>query len=105
MHNVISKWSPPEEKGKFISCVLGGALGTVLTWSLVGVIIENIGWIWAFYIPAIISVHMALLWLYVVADSPAKHPRISKAEKDFIEKSLGGNVSEKQVNPLIEFST
>lgn len=93
MHNVISKWAPPDEKGKFVSCVLGGALGTVLTWSFVGVIIEHIGWVWAFYIPAIISAHIAFLWLYVVADSPTKHPRITQEEKDMIEKSQGGNVS------------
>lgn len=96
MHNIISKWAPPEEKGKFVSCVMGGALGTVLTWSLVGIIIESIGWMWAFYIPAIISAHIALLWLYVVADSPRTHPRISKEERDMIEKSLGDNVTEKK---------
>lgn len=96
IHSVIAKWAPPEEKGKFVSCVLGGALGTVITWALVGFIIESYGWVWAFYIPAVISFAIAILWWFTVADSPAKHPRITKEEKDFIEKSLGNQVTDKK---------
>lgn len=36
LHNLISKWAPPAERGKFISALLGGTFGTVITWPLAG---------------------------------------------------------------------
>uniref|UniRef100_A0A1B0G4N9 Uncharacterized protein n=1 Tax=Glossina morsitans morsitans TaxID=37546 RepID=A0A1B0G4N9_GLOMM len=31
-HNLISKWAPPDEKGKFVASLMGGTFGTVITW-------------------------------------------------------------------------
>lgn len=36
LHNLISKWAPPAERGKFISALLGGTFGTVITWPVAG---------------------------------------------------------------------
>lgn len=90
MHQIISKWAPFEEKGKFVSTLLGGVFGTVITWPLTGYICEHYGWKYGFYAPAIFAFVVSLLWLYFVHDSPRVHPRITKTEKDLIEKSLGG---------------
>lgn len=92
-HNVISKWSPFEEKGKFVSALLGGVFGTVVTWPLAGLVTEKFGWRFGFYVPALFSMIVSLLWFYFVSDSPANHPRITKTEKDLIETSLGSAVS------------
>lgn len=92
-HNIISKWSPLEEKGKFVSALLGGTLGTVLTWPLTGLIIEKFGWRYGFYVSAVFALLMAFLWFYFVSDAPANHPRITKREKDLIEKSLGSTIT------------
>uniref|UniRef100_A0A336LRM6 CSON010445 protein n=1 Tax=Culicoides sonorensis TaxID=179676 RepID=A0A336LRM6_CULSO len=106
LHNLVSRWAPPEEKGKFIASLLGGNFGTVVTWAIVGVIIETLGWIWAFYIPAIFIIFMSFLWLYLVADRPGTHPRISEKEKQFIEDSLGQTVStEKRLVPFFKILT
>jgi MFS transporter, ACS family, solute carrier family 17 (sodium-dependent inorganic phosphate cotransporter), other len=51
LHALVAHWAPPEEKGKFVSALLGGAIGTVVTWSLTGPLIENFGWDYAFYVP------------------------------------------------------
>ncbi|XP_063709262.1 sialin-like [Culicoides brevitarsis] len=96
IHCVVALWSPVEEKGKFVACLLGGALGTVITWSMVGYIIETFGWIWSFYIPAVITAVFAFIWLYLVSDSPQNHPRISDNERMFIQKSQEGRVSNKK---------
>lgn len=101
IHCVVALWSPIEEKGKFVACLLGGALGTVITWSMVGYIIENVGWIWAFYIPAIITALVSFIWLYIVADSPQTHPRISDNERLFIQKSQEGQVTTKKVRSFL----
>lgn len=106
LHNLVSRWAPAEEKGKFIATLLGGNFGTVITWAVVGVIIESLGWVWAFYIPAIFILLISLIWLYFVADRPDIHPRISEKEKQLIEKSLGDTVStEKQIVPFIRILT
>ncbi|KFB47840.1 hypothetical protein ZHAS_00015886 [Anopheles sinensis] len=101
LHNLISKWAPPDEKGKFVSALMGGTFGTVITWPLVGVLIETVGWSFAFYIPAVISAIVAALWYIIVADSPSSHPRINAEERDYIEKSLGDTVSKSKLLPPI----
>ncbi|KAL3272557.1 hypothetical protein HHI36_014028 [Cryptolaemus montrouzieri] len=90
LHCLISRWAPPEEKGKFIGALLGGSLGTVLTWPLLGLVIERWGWPPSFFIPAVIAVLWSLLWFYVVSDSPSESSKISEAERSHIENSLKG---------------
>ncbi|KAH8355069.1 hypothetical protein KR093_004851, partial [Drosophila rubida] len=94
-HNLVSKWSPPDEKGKFVASLMGGTFGTVITWPICGVIIENLGWVWAFYIVAIIVFVVVGLWFYLISDTPAEHKTISIKERDFIENSLGKTVGNK----------
>lgn len=106
LHCLVSKWAPPEEKGKFISALLGGLLGTVMTWSSLGVIIENYGWKFGFYVPAVVAFIITILWYIIVADTPADHPRISSHERDFINKSLGDTISkEKRLLPIASVFT
>ena len=100
-HNLISLWAPPEEKGMFVSSMLGSKLGIVVTWPLMGCVISYFGWESAFYITAILCLGVSYLWLETVADSPDKHPKISKSEKDFIEDSLGLVGKKKEMFPPI----
>lgn len=97
-HNLISKWAPPDEKGKFVASLMGGTFGTVITWPVSGLIIQALGWHWAFYVAAIVVLCGMILWFIFVADNPAKHKTISTEEKQYIEKSLGANVSNKNVS-------
>lgn len=93
----MSKWAPPNEKGKFVAALLGGNLGTVFIFQISGVIIETVGWPITFYSTAIICGVITLLWAVLVADTPKSHSRISNSELRYIEESLGGNVSTKKV--------
>lgn len=92
----MSRWAPPTEKGKFVAALLGGNFGTVVTWSLLGVIIEAMGWNWSFFIPGLAVLVLSFTWLYLVADTPSKHPRISEKERIYIEDSLGSSISHKK---------
>ncbi|XP_030238876.1 sialin isoform X1 [Drosophila navojoa] len=94
-HNLVSKWSPPDEKGKFVASLMGGTFGTVITWPLCGLIIEGLGWVWAFYVVAAFVVVIVGLWFYLVSDTPAQHSSISIKEREYIENSLGGTLSKK----------
>lgn len=58
---------------------------------------ETFGWAYAFYVPAVITLIVTIIWFALVYDSPAQHPRISKDEKEYIENVLGTAVSKKKV--------
>lgn len=89
-HYLIAHWAPPDEKGKFIASLMGNACGTIITWPLVSVLIENFNWSMGFYVPAAIAFATALIWFYLVADSPSHHPRIDARETQYIQQSLAG---------------
>jgi MFS transporter, ACS family, solute carrier family 17 (sodium-dependent inorganic phosphate cotransporter), other len=98
---LVSRWAPKDEKGKFVSALLGGALGNVITWVMLGPIIKTFGWQFGFYIPALITLVFVLLWYILVADSPADHARISKQEREHIEDSLGNSVTKSKSLPPV----
>lgn len=95
-HNLVSKWSPPDEKGKFVASLMGGTFGTVITWPISGLLIESMGWDWAFYMVGLFVLIVTLIWFFVVADSPAQHRSISVKEREYIEKSLGDTITTKK---------
>lgn len=92
LHCLVSRWAPPDEKGKFVAALLGGSLGSILTWPSLGIIIENFGWLWAFLICGILVLCWTVIWFFTVADSPETHPRISDEEKKYIMECLSGKI-------------
>lgn len=60
------------------------------TWSIAGYLVESAGWQYAFYVPAILTGCFTVIWFITTFDDPAKHPRITKQEKEYIENSLLG---------------
>ncbi|XP_031626971.1 sialin-like [Contarinia nasturtii] len=100
LHNVVSKWAPPDEKGKFVAALLGGNVGTVFTFQFSGSVTESYGWEMTFYVEAILILITAILWMLLVSNTPHTHRFISEKEVKYIETSLGSTVSkEKQIPP------
>ncbi|XP_013180216.1 PREDICTED: uncharacterized transporter slc-17.2-like [Papilio xuthus] len=93
LHVLVARWAPPAEKGKFVSAMMGGTLGTVVTWSLTGPLLEKFGWASAFYVPAALTIVWCAFWWYLVADTPNEHPRISDQERKYILDALGDRVT------------
>lgn len=68
---------------------------------MLGVLIENYGWEIGFYVTSIFAFVFIAFWYYFVADTPAKHPRISTEERNMIKESLGDNLgSHKKFPPV-----
>ncbi|XP_046577943.1 uncharacterized transporter slc-17.2-like [Haliotis rubra] len=87
------RWAPPLERTKLTAiCYSGTMFGGIATFAISGLLcvygFDN-GWGSMFYITGAISVFWCLLWYYTVASSPAQHPRISTAEKNYIINSIG----------------
>lgn len=95
----MAKWAPPHEKGKFVAALLGGNLGTVVTFQLGSIIMVDYGWISVYYGIAAVTLVVTLAWVLLVTDRPAQHPRISRTELEYIEQHLGKNVSKKKAVP------
>lgn len=87
---LTARWSPPNERGTFLSTFFGVDIGHFIALSMTGAIIETLGWHWSFYIPAAYVAVFAVCSLWIVYDSPAKHPRLSAKEREYIESSLEG---------------
>ena len=43
----------------------------------------------------VVGVIWAIMWFFLVYNSPAEHPRISAEERDYIEKALNKKAEEK----------
>ncbi|XP_062557721.1 sialin-like, partial [Armigeres subalbatus] len=100
LHNLISRWIPPNEKGKVIACIVGGSTsGTVVTWPISGMIIERFGWSISFYFSALFVLLIAIIWVRLIVDSPAQHKSITEAERQYIEDSFGGTRSQSKTWP------
>lgn len=93
LHRLVSRWAPRDELGTFAGSIIGSNVGTMLTWAMSGAIIESWGWQWSFHVAAMLVVVFVAVWWYAVYDSPAKHPRITLAEREYIENNLAATTS------------
>lgn len=85
LHPLTAKWSPENERGRFVAfSYLGGTFGSVVTFPLCGIIIDYLGWIWVFYITSFITFFWFVLWILFVTDLPEDDRFISQEEKVLI---------------------
>ncbi|XP_066979522.1 sialin-like isoform X4 [Macrobrachium rosenbergii] len=90
MHVLIANWAPPQERSKIASTIYAGmTLGTLVCMPFSGLLAATVDWSAIFYVQGGLSILWYVLWLIFVYDTPAKHPRISVAERTYIESSMG----------------
>lgn len=96
MHTLWGSWAPPMERSKLVSFTYAGAqVGNVITFPLAGLLCKYGfagGWPSIFYVLGFFSSVWLVLWMWLVSDSPSKHSRITKEEKEYIIHSLKGCV-------------
>ena len=87
---MVSEWTPPTERSRTFAIISSGCtLGTVMSMFLTGFICEDLGWEGSFYMFGIFGAIWFIFWTSLAYDSPRCHPRITAAERDLIEVSLG----------------
>ncbi|XP_015114736.1 putative inorganic phosphate cotransporter [Diachasma alloeum] len=94
-HTLLSKWVPPNERGRLGTLTyVGGQFGTVITYPITGALIDAADWRSVFYFFGT----AAVLWSFVIfsagSDSPAASSGksccgITDAERKYIESGLG----------------
>ena len=83
-------WAPPGEKtGLNGIAVSGASLGTLVIFTLAGLVADSLGWEAVFYITGALNMVWVMAWFLLVADTPGQHRLISWEERDHIQSSIG----------------
>ena len=89
MHAMIAKWIPLTERSKLITFINAGAqFGTIVSLPVSGLIAAKLDWETVFYFFGSLGFVWFLFWLFLVFDSPIRHPRISMEERFYIESNI-----------------
>ncbi|KAL6258331.1 hypothetical protein P5V15_010417 [Pogonomyrmex californicus] len=102
LHTLLSRWSAPEERGRFSTFVYsGGWIGNVVCLLSTGFLAaSSIGWPSCFYIWGGLGVLCGICFFLFGKESPSEHPSIPFDEKEYLEISLGvTEVNEKPSTP------
>ncbi|CAG5122798.1 unnamed protein product [Candidula unifasciata] len=93
MHAMWGSWAPVWERSKLVAFTYAGAqLGTVFSLPISGILCDSDvagGWPSVFYVFGALGCVWFIAWMLLTHDTPAKHPRISTSERDYIESSVG----------------
>ncbi len=92
-----SRWIPRTEFGRAQTVSISGiTVGQMIAYPLTTWIVVQFSWPSVFYFNALLGFVWAAAWLWYATDTPRQHPRISQAERDYIES----NLSPKPSTPL-----
>ena len=83
---MVAAWFPVKERGT-ASAIFNSAqyFATVLFAPIMAWIVHAIGWSEVFYFMGGLGILMSVLWMRTMHNSPAEHPSISAAEREYIE--------------------
>lgn len=82
---VLQRWFPQHEQSRGNSILLCGLyLGNIVGTPLVVLIMDSLGWHQVFHLFAAAGLVLALLWWWLVRDEPRQHPKVTRAEADYI---------------------
>ncbi len=93
--NVINRWFPPEEKGTATGLwIAASKLGPLIVPTVCIIVIQLWGWREIFYVFAVPGIFLAILWFFLVTNSPADNRFCNEAERRYISQdAVGGPVT------------
>ncbi|BFZ10231.1 hypothetical protein BsWGS_13270 [Bradybaena similaris] len=87
MNAVISSWAPKNEKARLINLAYSGVyLSPAIAMFAAGATSCYVSWDSIMYIYGSIGLAWCILWILVVASSPATHPRLLQEEERLLQK-------------------
>ncbi|XP_074656639.1 sialin-like [Tubulanus polymorphus] len=100
--SLMAAWAPPFERSRLTVIAIAGAkMGTIVDLALSGVFCEYLGWPSIFYTFGGLSCVWCFCWFFIAYDTPEQHPRISAAEKKYIQDSLTGQMEKNQLKVFV----
>ncbi|NQE48696.1 MFS transporter [Herbaspirillum rubrisubalbicans] len=87
--NVINRWFPPEEKGTATGLwIAASKLGPLVVPTVCIIVIQWWGWREIFYVFAIPGIFLAILWFFLVTNSPTENRFCNDAERRYISQEV-----------------
>ncbi|WP_195724589.1 MFS transporter [Herbaspirillum sp. CAH-3] len=87
--NVINRWFPPEEKGTATGLwIAASKLGPLIVPTVCIIVIQLWGWREIFYVFAVPGIFLAILWFFLVTNSPAENRFCNEAERRYITQDV-----------------
>jgi MFS family permease len=80
--------------------VPGASLGTVVAMPLCGLVLNAWGWEAVFYLSGVLALVWCAAWWLLVFDTPEKHPRISREERQYLRDNLTEQYDERVTENL-----
>ncbi|XP_060521891.1 vesicular glutamate transporter 1-like isoform X2 [Cylas formicarius] len=103
---LISRWAPHSEKGRFVSALMGNALGICVCYTLVDVVNTSIDVEWGLHFLSIQIAVFCLIFGLVASDGPSDHKWISDDERKLIKDNTDISVPlGKYVPPYLKILT
>lgn len=85
LFSVIENWIPIESAASGLALLQFVQTTTYSSSPLISGLLSSIHWKWAFYIPGLIAITFAIIWLLVSRDNPEDSPFISQKELNLIK--------------------
>ncbi len=87
--SINSRWIPRPEFGRAHTFSISGInAGQMVAYPLTTWIILHRDWQTVFYVNAVFGLVWAAVWLWYAHDTPALHPRVTPAEREYIESQI-----------------
>jgi len=103
IYTTYSRWIPLRERSRAIGFTNSGIpLGTVFALIVTPIIVQQLGWQWAFYLFGAVGVVWFVFWHQMVTSTPATHPLVTEQE---MEQIHGSAVPDESIDspPIREF--
>jgi MFS family permease len=85
IYTTYSRWIPLRERSRAIGLTNSGIpLGTVFALIVTPIIVQKLGWEWAFYLFGAVGVVWFVFWHQMVTSTPATHPLVTEQELEQI---------------------
>lgn len=86
VYNMVTRWVPSQDRSKAIALNASGIpVGTVFALIATPIIVDRLGWEWAFYLFGAVGIVWYAAWRFIATATPQTHPRISAEELAYIE--------------------
>jgi ACS family sodium-dependent inorganic phosphate cotransporter len=103
IYTTYSRWIPLHERSRAIGLTNSGIpLGTVFALVVTPIIVQKMGWEWAFYLFGAVGVVWFVFWQQWVTSTPQTHPSITEAELQQIHGDEGPS-ADVESPPIREF--
>ncbi|XP_050307651.1 vesicular glutamate transporter 3-like [Anthonomus grandis grandis] len=88
-YRLWSHWIPPVERTRIVSQALSGNyVGNVFSMMFFGFLVQRTGWESSFWFSGALGIIWFIFFWFLVSDTPATHPSISKTELNYIQTSI-----------------